>query len=161
MTRLTLPDTIIGDDTIVCSNAVIYAGTTIGHHCFIADGASIREGVTIGHHTLIGRNVTIENDTIIGDHVMIQTAAHITGNCILEDHVFIGPEVCTMNDKYMGLKPTHLQGPHIRKQAVIGGNATILPGVVIGPHVVIGAGSVVTKDVEEGTWVGNPLRRLE
>ncbi len=163
MERLTLPDTIIGDDTIVCSGATIYAGTEIGHHCFIGDGASIRENCVIGNYTLIGRNVTIENDTKIGAHVMIQTAAHITGNAVILDHVSIGPEVCMTNAKYMrDDRCTEFKGPMIGAYAQIGGNATILPGVYIAPSVVIGAGTVVLRDITEvkTTWVGNPARKL-
>ncbi|PQP85688.1 hypothetical protein CPT76_34390 [Paenibacillus sp. AR247] len=72
---------------------------------------------------------------------------------IIEDNVFIGPEVSTSNDKYMEPTKVPLKGPHIKKGARIGNNATLLPGIVIGENAVIGAGAVVTKDVTDGKTV--------
>lgn len=154
-----LPFTIYGDNLVLCPGAVVYAGTKLGNHVFIGDNASIRENCIIGDNVMIGRNVTIEPNTIIGDGTKIQTGTHITGDCFIGNDVFIGPEVTTMNDKYMDdpTKKTKIKGPHIGNKVKIGGNATILPGVIIGAEAVIGAGSVITKDVPPGvTIVGNP-----
>jgi acetyltransferase-like isoleucine patch superfamily enzyme len=154
-----LPDTIIGEGCIICTFAVIYAGTKLGKKCFVADGASIRENVEIGDESVIGRMVTIECNTKIGNRSKIQTGAHITADCMIGDDCFIGPEVCTMNDKYMGVKENKMQGPIIGNGVLIGGNATILPGVKIGNRAIISAGAVVTKDVpKEEIWMGNPAK---
>ena len=106
--------------------------------------------------------VTVECNTKIGKRSKIQTAAHITGDCIIGDDVFVGPEVTTMNDLYMGARETEMKGPIIEDGALIGGNATLLPGVRIGKNAVVGAGSVVTKDVPANeVWVGNPARKIK
>ena len=62
-----LPDTVIGENCIICAHAVIYAGTVLGDRVYIADGANIREGCDIGDDTIIGRYVTVENNTKIGN----------------------------------------------------------------------------------------------
>lgn len=158
-----LPPTIIGESSIICSFAVIYAGTTLGKQVFVADGASIRENVQIGDNTIIGRNVTIELNTKIGSRTKIQTSAHITGDCIIGDDVFIGPEACTMNDTYMGAKDDlTMTGPILEDGCLVGGNSTILPGIRIGKNAVVGAGAVVTKDVPPNEiWVGNPAKFIK
>lgn len=154
-----LPLTKYGKFIIVRRGASIYAGVQIGNYCFIGDNASIRENVTIGDHCIIGRNVTIEPNTWIGNEVVVQTGAHLTGDMIIEDGCFIGPEVCTMNDKYMGLIDIEMKGPWIMKGASIGGNATLLPGIKVGRGAIVGAGSVVTKDVKANEIVvGNPAK---
>ena len=157
-----LPQTEIGDGSIICTYAVIYAGTKIGKKVFIADGASIRENVVIGDNAMIGRNVTIECNTKIGEGTKIQTAAHITGDCIIGKNCFIGPEATTMNDLYMGAKEIEMKGPILGDGVLIGANATLLAGVKVGDNSVVGAGSVVTKDVPPNeVWVGNPAKFLK
>ncbi len=157
-----LPDTILGEKCIIGANAIVYAGTVLGDRVFVADGANIRENCQIGSDTIIGRNVTVELNTKIGRFCKIQTAAHITGDCVIEDYVFIGPEVCTMNDKYMGASDKPMLGPHFKDYCRVGANATILAGITIGKYAVVGAGSVVTKDVPDyEVWVGNPARFLK
>ena len=144
--ELTLP-TIIGDGTFIGALCSIYATTQIGKECLIGDLASIREGCSIDDFTIVGRSVTVECNTKIGKYVKIQTACHITADMIIEDYVFFGPEVTTMNDKYMGRIDESFNGPHVKRGVRVGGNATILPGVIIGEDAVIGAGAVVTKDI--------------
>ncbi|MHA1684460.1 MAG: acyltransferase [Promethearchaeota archaeon] len=159
----TFPPTVIGDYVTICTGAVIYAGTTIGNNAFIGDNANIRENSSVGENTIIGRNVTVECNTRIGKNSKIQTAAHITGDCTIGDGVFIGPEACTMNDKYMGLvEEQQMSGPIFEDGCAVGGNATILPGIRIGKNAIVGAGSVVTKDVpEKEVWVGNPAKKIK
>lgn len=127
----------------------IYANTQIGQDVFIGDHASIREHVSIDNETVIGRAAMIEVNTTIGTSCTIQTQAYVTGDTILEDHVFIGPCVSMSNDKYMGAKPYELQGPYIKAGAKIGNNASLLPSVIVGTNATIGAGSVVTKNIDD------------
>ncbi len=157
-----LPDTVLGEKCIICAQAVVYAGTVLGDRVFVADGANIREGCEIGDDTIIGRNVTVECNTKIGKKCKIQTAAHITGDVIIEDNVFVGPECTTMNDKFMRTSDIEMRGPTFKKNSRIGANATVLAGLTIGENSVVGAGSVVTKDVPDGEiWVGNPAKFLK
>jgi len=124
-------------------------GTRIGSFSLIHQGANIGESVTIGSHCNIC-------DCVIGNRVSIQTACHITRGVVIEDDVFIGPGVITLNDK---LKGGALSYPRICRGAKVGGGSVILPGVTIGANAVIGAGSVVTRDVAPGALLlGAPAR---
>lgn len=135
--------------TEVQDEVTIGPESRVGSMTLIHRGAQIGQGVTIGSHCNIC-------DCRIGDRVSIQTACHITRGVIIEDDVFIGPRVVTLNDK---LTSGPLTYPRICRGAKIGGGSVILPGVTIGENAVVGAGSVVTRDVPAGaTVVGNPAR---
>lgn len=148
--------------TYIGNSVTIYCGSYLSKNSFIGDHASIRERVSIGEGSVIGRGAMIELNTTIGKSCTIQTLAYVTGDTTIEDNVFIGPCVSMSNDKYMGAKNYELKGPHIKENAKIGNNATLLPNVTIGRNAIIGAGSVVTKDISDGeTVVGVPARKLE
>jgi len=122
----------IGDDTIISVNAVLYRGTKIGNQVMVGDLASIREQNEIGDRSIVGRLVMVEPRTKIGTRVVVQTGTHITGDAIIEDDVFFGDEVSTSNDNAMRRGTVVYKGPHIKRGARLGSNATLLPGVVIG-----------------------------
>lgn len=146
----------VGDEVKINSHAILFAGSTIGNGCVIGDQATIRERVNIGNETVVGRGVCIENDVTIGKRCRIQTNAYITAYTTLEDYVFIAPCVTTTNDNFMGRTEKRLElmkGPVFKKGCRIGGNAIILPGVVIGKEAFVAAGSVVTRNVPEKTVV--------
>lgn len=152
----------IGSGVKINSFTVVFAGSQIGDGCVIGDQAAIRERVTIGSETTVGRGVCIENDVKIGRRCRIQTNAYITAYSELEDYVFIAPCVTTTNDNFMGRTKKRLalmKGPIIKRGARVGGNAILLPGVIIGEEAFIAAGAVVTKDVPARTVVkGIPAR---
>ena len=121
----------------------------------------ILEGARIGANCNICSHCFIENDVIIGNNVTIKNGVFIWDGIRIEDDVFIGPGVTFINDKYPRSKryPEKFLQTIIRKGASIGANATIMGGIVIGEGAMIGAGSVVTRDVPPGElWVGNPAR---
>ena len=152
---------IIGDKPLIRSGTIIYSNVKIGDRLKTGHRVLVRENTDIGDDVLIGTNSVIDGHCKIGNNVSIQTDVYITINTTIEDHVFIGPRVVTTNDKYMyyGAK---LIGPTIKKGARIGANSTLLPGVVIGENAVVGAGSVVTRDVPAGAVVaGNPARTIK
>ena len=136
--------------TEVQDGVVIGTGTRVGSLTLIHSGAVIGADATIGSHCNIC-------DCRIGDRVSIQTGCHITRGVVIEDDVFIGPGVITLNDKLTGSR--QLTWPRICRGAKVGGGSVILPGVTIGENAVIGAGSVVARDVPPGRTVrGNPVR---
>ena len=159
-----LPQTIIDDNCIIGCNAVVYSNVRIGNNTMICDNACIREGTKIGSFTLIAMGVTINYKTTIGNHVKIMDNTHITGNMLIEDYVFIGPLVATENDNFMGrikMEIEEMGGPIIRKFATIGGGANILPNIEIGENALVGANSVVTKNVKPRTLVlGVPAKEV-
>ena len=98
---------------------------------------------------------------IIGDNVTIKPGVQIWDGLRIENNVFIGPNVTFTNDRYPRSKqyPEEFQQTLIKKGASIGANTTILGGITIGENTLIGAGSVVTKDVPANElWVGNPAK---
>jgi acetyltransferase-like isoleucine patch superfamily enzyme len=154
-------ETILGSGAHLRSHTVIYAGNVIGNGFQTGNKVNIRESNRIGNHVSIGTLSVIEHHVDIGNNVRIHSQAFIPEFSILEDDVWIGPNVVLTNAKYplsRGVKEA-LQGPRIKRGAKIGANATILPGVIIGEDVLVGAGAVVVKDVPAGMVVaGNPAR---
>jgi len=160
--REDLPPTEIGAGTVVSTGAIVFAGSTIGERVILGDQSCVRERVTVGDDVVIGRGSLVENDTTIGAMTKIQADAYITAYSTLEEHVFIAPCVVTTNDNFMGrTEKRHglVKGPTIRRGARIGGGAILCPGIEIGEEAFVGAGAVVTKDVEPRMLVvGNPAR---
>ena len=160
--REDLPPAEIGDGTIISTGAVVFAGAKIGARVILGDQSCVRERVVVGDDVVIGRGSLVENDTTIGALTKIQANAYITAYSTLEEHVFIAPCVVTTNDNFMGRTERRhelIKGPTIRRGARIGGGAILLPGVEIGEDAFVGAGAVVTKDVERRMLVvGNPAR---
>jgi len=160
--REELPPAEIGDGTIVSTGAVVFAGAKVGARVILGDQSCVRERVVVGDDVVIGRGSLVENDTTIGALTKIQAEAYITAYSTLEEQVFIAPCVVTTNDNFMGRTERRhelIKGPTIRRGARIGGGAILLPGVEIGEDAFVGAGAVVTKDVEARMLVvGNPAR---
>jgi acetyltransferase-like isoleucine patch superfamily enzyme len=160
--REDLPPTEIGDGTIVSTGAVVFAGSKIGARVILGDQSCVRERVAVGDDVVIGRGSLVENDTTIGAMTKIQAEAYITAYSTLEEHVFVAPCVVTTNDNFMGRTERRhelVKGPTIRRGARIGGGAILLPGVEIGEEAFVGAGAVVTKNVDaRRVVVGNPAR---
>src|SRR5579864_1880897 len=157
-----LPPAEIGDGTIVSTGAIVFAGAKIGAACILGDQSCVRERVTLADDVVVGRGSLVENDTTIGSGTRIQADAYITAYSTLEEHVFVAPCVVTTNDNFMGRTERRhelIKGPTIRRGARIGGGAILLPGIEIGEEAFVGAGAVVTKDVERRMLVvGNPAR---
>ncbi len=115
----------------------------------------------IGSGCNICAQVFIENDVVIGDRVTVKCGVQIWDGLRIGDEVFIGPNVTFTNDPFprSQQRPEKYSVTTIHHGASIGANATILPGISIGRGAMIGAGSVVTKDIPENElWLGNPAR---
>lgn len=133
----------------------IGTGTNIWQFCVVMEGAKIGADCNICSHVLI------ENDVEIGDRVTVKSGVQIWNGISIFDDVFIGPNVTFTNDKYPRSKiyPDEFEKIVIKKGASIGANATILPGITVGSEAMIGAGSVVTRNVPPRAIVtGNPAR---
>lgn len=138
-----------------CKNKNIPESTRIWQFCVIFPDCEI------GENCNICANVLIENDVHIGNNVTIKSGVQIWDGVTLEDDVFIGPNVTFTNDLFPRSGNVSYKMLHTKVcfRASIGANSTILPGVTIGPHSMVGAGSVVTKDIPEGElWLGNPAK---
>ncbi len=151
--------TIIGDNAVIRSHTVIYAGNKIGKNFQTGHSAMIREENEIGNDVSIGTQSIVEHNVKIGNRVRIHSGAFIPEYTTLEDDCWIGPKVCFTNAPHPKAPRAkeYLKGPIVKKHAKIGANSIILPGVTIGVNSLVGAGSVVTKDVPANKVVaGNP-----
>ena len=151
----------IGYGAHIRSGTVIYASSRIGNGLETGHYVVIREENTIGDNLRIWNNSVIDYGCQIENDVKIHNKVYIGQYTVIEDEVFIAPGVTLANDIHPGC-PDSLQcmhGPHIKKGAQIGINCSILPKVVIGERSVIGAGSVVTRDIPAGVVAyGNPAQ---
>lgn len=135
----------------------IGTGTRIWQYVVILEGAKIGDDVNICSHCFI------ENDVVIGNRVTIKNGNQLWDGLRVGDDVFIGPNVTFTNDKFprSGQHPAKFSGTIIKEGSSIGGGAVILPGIRIGKSAMVGAGSVVTSDVQDFSMViGNPAKHV-
>ena len=133
--------------------------TQIGDETKIWQFCVVLQGAQIGRNCNINSHCFIENYVTVGDNVTVKCGVQLWDGIHIEDNAFIGPNVTFTNDKYPRSKqyPEEFQKTIIRKGASIGANSTILSGIEIGENAMIGAGSVVTKNVPANSlWYGNP-----
>jgi len=153
------PGTVIGENAIIRSGAVIYCDVIIGDNFHSGHNIVIREKTRIGDNVVIGNGVAIEGNCIIGNNVSMQSMTGIGAYTTIRDDVFIGPKATLLNDKYPPDRKSELKGPIIEENAVIGAVAIILPNITIGAGAAVAAGSVVTKDVPPGVLaIGSPAK---
>lgn len=158
--------TVIGDNAIIRSHTVIYAGNVIGNNFQSGNKANIRELNSIGHNVSIGTLSVVEHHVVIADNVRIHTQAFIPEFSVLEEGCWIGPQVTVTNARFPKSPnvKNELAGAIIRRKAKIGAGSTLLPGITIGENALVGAGSIVTRDVEaDAIYAGNPavfLRKI-
>lgn len=109
----------------------------------------------IGENCNICAQCFIENNVYIGNNVTIKNGVYVWDGITIEDNVFVGPNVTFCNDKYPVSKNKHykLDPIMVKKYTSIGASAIILPGVTIGEHCLIGAGSIITKNVPDGSKI--------
>ena len=155
--------TVVGDNTLIRSHSIVYAGSSIGANCQISHSVFIREHTQIGDGCSIGINVVIEHHCLIGARVRVQGQAGFCEHTVIEDDAWIGPRVLTTNV----LHPTCdrakecLAGPIIRNGAIVGGNVVLAPDIEVGERAFVAAGSTVTKSVEPQAIVfGNPAKKI-
>ena len=142
--------------------AEVSESADIGENTKIWNLAQVREGAKIGENCVISKNVYIDTGVEIGNNVKIQNNVNVYHGVTIEDDVFLGPSMTFTNDLFpRACRPDwKITKTLVKKGASIGANATIICGVTIGKYAMVGAGSVVTKDVPPHTLVvGNPARK--
>ena len=143
-------------------SAFIEEDVSIGEGTKIWHLVQIRKGAKIGKNCIFGKSVFIDTNVTIGNNVKIQNFVSVYQGVTIEDDVFVGPHVCFTND-YLPrsfVSDWELIATKVKKGASIGANATIVCGITIGEYAMIGAGSLVSKDVQAHELVyGNPAKR--
>jgi acetyltransferase-like isoleucine patch superfamily enzyme len=150
---------VLGTGARLRSGTVLYDGSTIGRRLETGHGVVIREGCEIGDDVSVWSNSVIDYGCRIGNRVKIHCNCYVAQYTELEDDVFLAPGVSVANDLYPGDRRSaqRMAGPKIGAGAQIGVNVTILPFVRIGASALIGAGSVVTRDIPAAVVAfGNP-----
>jgi UDP-2-acetamido-3-amino-2,3-dideoxy-glucuronate N-acetyltransferase len=147
----------------VSPQAILGPGTRVWHQ------AQIRERAKLGANCIVGKGAYIDFDVPIGDNVKIQNGVYVYHGASVQDGVFLGPGVILTNDKLpRAINPDgslksdadwQVSQTLIQRGAAIGAGSVILPGVTVGEFALVGAGSVVTRDVPaHGLVYGNPAR---
>lgn len=153
------------------SGSLVHEDAQIGNRVVIWHGAQIAKMAKVGDGTIIGNNVYIDTEVVIGKRCKIQSGASLFRGVSIGDGVFIGPHVCFTNDKYPRATDSrgklkkgedwHIAKTRVMKGSSIGANSTIMAGVKIGKYAMVGAGSVVTKNVPDFALVfGNPAEKV-
>lgn len=142
------------------SHALVEPGARIAGGTRVWAFVHVLAGAVIGRDCNVCDHVFIENDVIVGDRVTIKCGIYLWDGITIEDDVHLGPNVVFTNDLYPRSKQAfELKRTVVRRGASVGANTTVLPGITIGERALVGAGSVVTKDVPAYTLVvGNPAR---
>lgn len=148
---------------MVRAGAVVYAGAEIGEDSVIGHYTLLRSFVAVGAGTQLGHHLTVERAARIGARVRCSPGSHITSSCLLADRVFLGAGVRTVNDRDLIWgdpdRVPDLVPPRFDCGARVGSGSVILAGVTIGADALVGAGSVVTRDVPAGSLAyGVPAR---
>lgn len=157
-------ETRIGKNAVIRSHSVIYAGNVIGDNFNSGHSALIREDNQIGHNVSIGSHTVIEHHLEIQDGVRIHSQAFVPEFTVLETGCWIGPNVVFTNALHPLCKHVKdcLKGAIVKSGAKIGANSTILPDVTIGEMALVGAGSVVVKNVPDKVVVaGSPAKIIK
>ena len=167
------PNTYIGENARIGDGSVIQYGAFIEHDCNIGKNSRIgtntvlRRETNIGDHSIFGSLSASEGKNWIGNNVLIHSQCHLTTGIIIEDWVFIAPLFVGANDPKMlhGRREGEKfipKGPHIKFGSGIAVNVTLLPGVVIGRECIIGASSLVTRDIPDFSIAfGSPARAVK
>lgn len=141
------PQTIIGEDSLIRSHSIIYADNVIGGFFQTGHRVTIREKMNIGSHCSIGTLCDIQGFSTFGDYVRLHSNVHVGQKSQIGSYCWIFPYSVFTNDP---TPPSNkCIGPSIGEYSIVSTNCLLLPGVVIGKHCLLGANSVVTKDVPD------------
>lgn len=151
-------------DFFVHPSSIVDDGCIIGNGSRIWHFSHIMPGAVVGQNCILGQNVFVAAGVVIGDRVKVQNNVSIYEGVIIEDDVFLGPSCVftnVINPRSFVERKSEYKKTLIKKGASIGANATIICGNQVGAYALIGAGSVVTKDVKPyALMVGNPAKQI-
>lgn len=146
------------ESSFVDDDCIIGINTKIWHFSHIMSNAKI------GAYCNIGQNVVVSPHVVLGENVKVQNNVSLYTGVKIENNVFIGPSVVftnVINPRSQVVRKSEYLTTLVGEGATIGANATIVCGITVGKYAFIGAGSVVTKDVQEYAMVyGNPARQM-
>ena len=158
---------------LIHPTALIEKGVRIGPHTSVWSHVHIRANARIGHHCIVGEKTYIACGVVIGNYVKINSFVYLPAGVTVENKVMLSAGCVFINDKFprafderkkrlLSSEPTaDTLKTKVREGATIGASATILGGLEIGRHALVGAGSVVTKSVLSHAMVaGNPARQI-
>lgn len=151
-------DIFIHSSSVIDEGAQIGTGTKVWHFCHLMPRSKV------GTNCNLGQNVYVDNNVVIGNNVKIQNNVSIYDGVIIEDDVFLGPSMVftnVLNPRSFVNRRSEFRKTVVHKGASIGANATILCGVEIGSYAMIGAGTMVVKNVPPyALIVGNPAQQI-
>ncbi len=152
------PLTSIGINAFIRSHSIIYAGSNFGKNLITGHRATVREGVSVGDNCLLSTLVDIQNNCRIGNYTRIYSNVHIGEKTNIGNYVFIFPYTIFTNDPQ---PPSNtLIGSQIGDYSVITIHCCVLPGVKVGENCLIGANSVISKNIEDYSFaIGSPAKR--
>ncbi|CAN2044486.1 Transferase [Candidatus Magnetomoraceae bacterium gMMP-1] len=155
-------ETVIGDNTIIRSHTVIYAGNIIGNNLQTGHHVFIREMNEIGDNVSIGTGADVEHHTIIENNVRVHSHAAVPEYSHLKEEAWIGPYVNFINCWHPGCPKAKecIKGPTIGRHAKLGANVLIYPRINIGDYAFIGAGAIVRKDVPSRAVIVGDKNRI-
>jgi acetyltransferase-like isoleucine patch superfamily enzyme len=153
------PKTILGENSLIRSHCIIYAGNIIGHDFSTGHRVTIRENNTIGHHCAFGTICDIQGFSSFGNYCRFQSNVLIGQQSVVGNFVFMYPYVILTNDPH---PPSNIcKGPIIGDFTQIATHSVILPMVTIGKLCLVGANSTVSKDFgDEKVIVGSPAKEI-
>ena len=152
-------DLVLGDGARLRTGTILYAGSRIGSSLQTGHNVVVREGCDIGDRVSIWSNTVVDYGCVIGNGVKIHSNCYVAQYSVLEDGAFLAPGVSFANDLYPGDDESAdlMRGPTIGAGAQLGVNVTVLPYVSVGAGAIVGAGSVVARDIPPGVVAyGNP-----
>ncbi|MEN9742676.1 MAG: hypothetical protein RLZZ65_481 [Bacteroidota bacterium] len=154
------PETKIGKNSLIRSHSIIYAGSVFGEGFSTGHRVTIREKITFGKYCRVGTLCDFQGYAQIGDYCWFHSNVHVGQKSEIGNFVFVYPYVVLTNDP---TPPSEICiGPKIKDYSQIGVSSILLPGVQIGEHALVGASSVVSKDVDDYMLViGNPAKPLK
>ena len=149
----------MGNNALIRSGSIIYAGSKIGNNFQTGHQVTIREKAQIGNNVSIGTLSDIQGNCKIGNYVRLHSNVHIGQLSVIDDFVWVFPYVVLTND------PTppseNFVGVHVHSFAIVATGSIIMPGLELGQDCLIGAGAIVTKSVEPyAVAVGNPAKAI-